>query len=111
MLEKAAIEPVPIAEEHLGFYSTLFLVPKKTGYLRPVISLKPLNQYLKTKHFKMDTLSKVINLVRKGDCGISVDLQDAYFHILILRSHWKYLCFYIRGIKFQYRVLAFGLKT
>ena len=111
LLEKAAIEPVPIAEEHLGFYSTLFLVPKKTGDLRPVINLKPLNQYLKTEHFKMDTLSKVINLVRKGDWGISVDLQDAYFHIPIFRSHRKYLRFCIQGRKFQYRVLAFGPKT
>ena len=52
-LEKAAIEPVPIAEEHLGFYSTLFLVPQKTGDIRVVINLKPLNQYLKTEHFKL----------------------------------------------------------
>ena len=31
LLEKAAIEPVPFADSHQGFYSTFFLVPKKIG--------------------------------------------------------------------------------
>ena len=46
ILGKIVIEPVPLAELNQGFYSTLFLVPKKTGDLRPIINLKPLNQYL-----------------------------------------------------------------
>ena len=46
LLQKGAIEPVPFAEIHDGFYSTFFLVPKKTGDLRPVIYLRPLNKYL-----------------------------------------------------------------
>ena len=105
------IEPVPFAQRQEGFYSTFFLVPKKSGELRPVLNLRPLNQYLKTKHFKMDTLSKVLNLVKKGDWGISIDLKDAYFHILIHPAHRKYLRFCIQGKAFQYRALAFGPKT
>jgi hypothetical protein len=54
-----------------GFYSTLFLVPKKNDKMRPVINLKPLNGYLKKTHFKMDTLSKVLNIVKTGDWAIS----------------------------------------
>ena len=111
LLQKAAIEPVPFAQRQQGFYSTFFLVPKKSGELRAVINLRPLNQYLKTQHFKMDTLKTVFNLVKKGDWAISIDLKDAYFHILVHRKHRKYLRFCIQGKAYQFRALAFGPKT
>ena len=111
LLGKAAIEAVPFADRQQGFYSTFFLVTKKTGDYRAVVNLRPLNQYLKTLHFKMDTMKTVLNLVKKGDWAFSVDLKDAYFHILIHPSHRKYLRFCIKGKAYQYRVLAFGPKT
>ena len=111
LLGKAAIEAVPFADRQQGFYSTFFLVTKKTGDYRAVINLRPLNQYLKTQHFKMDTMKTVLNLVKKGDWAFSVDLKNAYFHILIHPSHRKYLRFCIKGKAYQYRVLAFGPKT
>ncbi|VDI03539.1 Hypothetical predicted protein [Mytilus galloprovincialis] len=89
LIEKNAIEIVPQAEIHQGFYSTLFLVPKKTGDLRPVINLKPLNQYLRKQHFKMDTLTKVLNLVKPQDWALSLDLKDAYLHIPVHKNTQK----------------------
>ena len=111
LLQKAVIEPVPFAQRLQGFYSTFFLVPKKSGDLRAVINLRPLNQYLKTQHFKMDTLKTVLNLVKKDDWAISIDLKGAYFHVLIHPKHRKYLRFCIQGRAFQFRALAFGPKT
>ena len=67
LLEKGAIEIVSWQDNHKGFYSTFFLVPKKSGALRPVINLRPLNRYLKKQHFKMDSLSTVLNLVQQVD--------------------------------------------
>ena len=64
---KNAIENVLVKERLEGFYSTLFLVPKKTGDLRTVINLKPLSNFLQKKHFKMNSLNSVLNLVQKGD--------------------------------------------
>ena len=111
LLEKEVIEPVPLAELNQGFYSTFFLVPKKTGDLRSVINLKPLNQYLRSQHFKMDCMKKFINLAKKGDWAISIDLQDAYFHISLHKNHWKYLRFCIQGKAWQFKALPFRPKS
>ena len=79
LLEKGAIKLVPQENLRTGFYSAFLPVPKKSEVLRPVINLKPLNRYLRKTHFKMDCLSKVLNLVQKGDWAISIDLGDTYF--------------------------------
>ena len=59
----------------------------------------------------MDTLKTVLNLVKKRDWAISIDLKDAYFHVLIHPKHRKYPRFCIRVRAFQFRALAFGPKT
>ena len=108
MLEKSAIEPVPLHDIQRGFYSTFFLIPKKTGDLRPVINLRSLNRYLKKQHFKMDSLNSVLNLVQQGDWAISLDLRDAYMHIPIHPGHKKFLRFCIQGKVYQFTCLCFG---
>ncbi|VDI23882.1 Hypothetical predicted protein, partial [Mytilus galloprovincialis] len=90
------------------FLQYIILVPKKNGQMRPVINLKPLNQYLRKQHFKMDTISKVLNLVKQGDWAISLDLKDAYFHIKVFKNHRKYLRFSVQGQVYQFKALCFG---
>ena len=87
LLKKNAIEKVSTKNAKAGFYSTLFLVAKKSGEMRPVINLRPLNKYLRKLHFKMDTMYKVLDLVQTGDLGLTLDLKDAYFHIKVLKKH------------------------
>ena len=55
------------------------LVPQKTGDLRPVINLKPLNEFVENIHFKMDNIDLVKNDLKPGDYIGSIDLKDAYF--------------------------------
>ncbi|KAJ1156603.1 hypothetical protein NDU88_009321 [Pleurodeles waltl] len=45
------------------------------------------------------------------DWMVSVDLQDAYFHIPILKSHRKYLRFVVGLQHYQFAVLPFGLTS
>ena len=56
----------------------------------------------------MDTLTKVLNLVRQGDWLFTIDLKDAYFHVKIFKSHRKYLRFHFQGVTYQFRALCFG---
>jgi hypothetical protein len=74
LLLKNAIEKVPLDQINQGFYSTFFLVPKKTGDLRPVLNLSPLNAYLERIPFKMETIGTVIKAVQSDDWMITLDL-------------------------------------
>ena len=108
LLEKQAVEPVS-RPASLGFYSHVFLVPKKNGQLRPVINLRPLNRVLHTPHFQMETVGSITAAIQPGDWATSLDLTDAYFHIPIAPWFRKYLRFVVRGKVYQFRALPFGL--
>lgn len=109
-LQGAAV-PVPLAEHFAGFYSTLFLVPKRTGGWRPVIDLKRLNRHIHPESFKMESLQMIIQAVQPTDWMISIDLQDAYLHVPILPAFQKYLRFAVGWIHLQFQALPFGLCT
>ena len=56
------------------FISTVCLVPTKTGNFRPVINLKPLNQFVEKIHFKMENTRMALNCISSGDFMVSIDL-------------------------------------
>ena len=112
LLRKGAIAPVPREEREQGFYSIFFLRPKKTGGLRPILNLRPLNLHLRTTHFKMDNLGVIIQGLEQGMWAVSLDLQDAYLHISIRRGHQRYLRYALQdGKRYQFTTLVFGLGT
>ena len=80
MLNKGAIVETPnhLEEE---FISNLFLVQKKDGGNLPVINLKHLNQFIPYRHFKMEGLHCLRNILKKGDYIYKLDLRDAYFSV------------------------------
>ena len=73
------------------FVSNLFLVPKKSGDLRPVIDLRKLNQHIRYAHFKMEGIELVKSLVRREDYMISIDLTQAFYHVPVSSYHRKVL--------------------
>ncbi|XP_071160985.1 uncharacterized protein [Mytilus edulis] len=111
MLQKAAIEEVSILTLSPGFYSRLFLVPKKTGGMRPVIDLSILNKFLIVPHFKIETNRSIRASILPGMWTTSLDLSDAYFHIPISQTYRKYLRFVWNNKVFQFKALPFGLST
>ena len=65
VIAKRAIQKIPFTRD--GFYSHLFLVPKKGGSMRPVIDLSSLNKFIVNKHFQMENLSCLKTLLLSGD--------------------------------------------
>ncbi|KAI2648082.1 ORF V: Enzymatic polyprotein [Labeo rohita] len=110
LLAKDAIEPVPPAEMKSGFYSPYFIVPKKSGGLRPILDLRVLNRSLLRLPFKMLTAKRILSCVRHQDWFAAIDLKDAYFHVSILPRHRPFLRFAFEGRAYQYKVLPFGLS-
>ena len=108
LLAKGAIEP---SSGGAGFYSSMFVVPKCTGGLHPILSLKHFNHYMHIPYFKMPTLENIWQLIQHGDFAFSVDLQDAYLHIPIVKHHHRFLCFVWHNVPYQWKVLPFGLAT
>ena len=78
-------------------HQVVFLVAKKTGGWRPVINLRAPYSYIDVPHFKMATVSLVLDFVCRGDWAYKLDLEHAYFHVLIHPESQKYLCFALHG--------------
>ena len=108
LLAKGAIEP---SSGGAGFYSSAFVVPKHTGGLRPILSLKHFKCFLHIPSFKMPTLQHVWQLIQQGDYAFSIDLQDAYLHVPIVKHHHDFLHFVWLSVPYQWKVLPFGLAT
>lgn len=96
---------------HGQFISTLFAVPKKDGGNRPVINLKEVNQFLSYRHFKMEGIHSLRDLLRPNDWLGKIDLKDAYFVVPIWENHQKFLRFLWKGSLMEFACLPFGLAS
>jgi len=109
LLRKGAIKAVPNCPGQ--FLSRIFLVPKRDGSYRPVVNLRPLNQFMKGLHFKMESLGMMRDLLRNNDWMASLDLKDAYLSVAIWEHHRKYLRFPWQGKVYEFQCLPFGLSS
>ena len=109
LLRKGAT--VELTTPSAGFYSTLFLVPKKDGGQRPVINLKALNQFVRAQHFKMEGIHTLKDLLKPGDWLAKIDLKDAFFTIPIHPGHRRYLRLTFEDRVYQFNCLPFGLSS
>ena len=108
LLSKGAIEPS--SHEEREVISSIFIRPKKDGSMRTIINLTFLNEFVAYKHFKLESLTDVINLMSQDCFFAKVDSKDACFSVSIAPEHRKYLKFLWRGILYQFTCLCFGLS-
>ena len=64
LLAKGAIEP---SSGGAGFYSSMFVVPRHTGGVHPILNLKHFNCYMHIPSFKMPTLKAILQPIQQGD--------------------------------------------
>ena len=107
LLAKDAIEPTTKS----GFFSPMFVVPKKGGGWRPIINLRKLNAFLSVSHFKMESINSVRDVIQENDYMGKIDLKDAYLMVPVWEKHHKYLKFAWGGQCYQFKSLPFGLAT
>ena len=74
---------VPCEHEEGQVTSPIFLREKSDNSHRLILNLKSLNKDIVYKHFKMDTLITILNLVDK-DCHMTkIDIKSAYYSVKI----------------------------
>ena len=109
LLERGIIQNS--VHEQGEFISNVFLCPKKqTGKFRLILNLKHLNQFIDYKHFRMETVHTVADMVTPNSFMATIDLKDAYYSIPINECSQKFLKFEWRGCLYKYVALAFGLS-
>jgi hypothetical protein len=105
-----ALELVPPDERGRGTYLTFFPVEKKTpGDWRGCLDARPVNERLRHEHFKMEGLQTARQLIRRDDWMVTLDITEAYPHLLIAPEHRQYFRFVWEGVHYQYRALCFGV--
>ena len=89
LLDKQAVHVVEQQFQTEGFISSLFVVPKKGGGNRPVVNLKPLNQFLIYKHFKKEGIHMLRDLLNLAGQNRSLERQHARICLPHLRVFTK----------------------
>ena len=52
---------------------------KKEETKKMILNLEKFKTHIQYKHFKMESIEDVINVIRPGDYIASIDLKDAFF--------------------------------
>ena len=99
---------IPSTQGDSLWLSPIFATGKPDGSFRLILNLKKLNAYIRHVHFKMESLSDVLNMFQKGAWMASVDLKHAYYSIPICREHQNYLTFVWQGVYYKYTCLPNG---
>ena len=60
---------------------------KKDGSKRMILNLKNFNKFVNYKHFKMESINNVLNIIRPSVYMASIDLKDAFFSASIHPTH------------------------
>ena len=84
--------------------------PKKDGSKWMILNLKRLNKFVEYKHFKMESLQNVLELIRPGFYMASIDLKDAFYSVPVYKNHQTYLTFFVEEyLKFVYMPNGYAL--
>jgi hypothetical protein len=91
--------------------SPFFLATNKDKSKRPILNVREINRNnLPQLHFKMETLAKVLPLIKRNDWFTSWDVRKGFFNIAIHPDFRRFFCFEFEGVRYQYNCLVMGLS-
>ena len=82
-----------------------------------MVNLRPLNNFIVKKRFKMEGVVLLKSLVQQGDWMVSIDLkdaylsEDAYLSVVVAEEHRRYLRFQWEHQLYEFLCLPFGLSS
>ena len=106
-LEKGAIAPSLRKYCHV---SQIFALPKPSGGHRLIFDLRTLNAHLRPLATRFTGHQRLRQLLPQGAWMASLDIQDAYLHIKMHPTMYKFLCFQANGQRYEFTSLPFGLN-
>ena len=111
-LDKLLLKKVIQKTKHVEgeVISNIFVRDKKDGTVRVILNLKEMNKLIEKTHFKMETLSAAISLMKQDCFFASIDLKDAYFSVNVRNAHRKFFRFRYQGILYEFTSLPQGYK-
>jgi hypothetical protein len=106
------------AVKEVSLSGTQFLVPwfivrKPEGdgiKSRLIADCRQLNQFLETKHFKLDHWKQIFPVLRKGMWACKVDLKHAYFHLGLAKELRPFVRLNVGEKVFEFQAACFGLN-
>ena len=58
-----------------------------------ILNLKKFYKFVNYKHFKMESINNILNIIRRSVYMTSIDLKNAFFSVPIHSTRPKYLKF------------------
>ena len=81
--------------ENNTFVSGVFTWSKKDGSKPMILNLKGLSKFVDYKHFKMESLQNVLEIIRPGVYMAFIDLKNAFYSVPVHKNHQAYLKFFV----------------
>ena len=79
--------------------------------LRLISDCRVINQFFRTKHFKLDHWKNIFPYLKKGMWAAKIDLKNAYFHLELEKTLKPYVRVKVGGDIYEFQAACFGIST
>ncbi|KAA6401466.1 MAG: hypothetical protein EZS28_003000 [Streblomastix strix] len=108
-LKEQIIEEVQLKD--LKWINPCIAIPKQEkGKWHKITDCRILNSQLCTKHFVMEDMHTLTEMLKYEDWMLKIDLESAFHHIIVDKDFRPYLVFTHQKRYYQYRAMCFGMK-
>ena len=71
-----------------------FTRSKRDDSHRIILDLKNFNKFICYRHFNMESIQNILNVIKKDAFMASIDLKDPFYSVPVAAHHQKYLEFF-----------------